>query len=64
MSFGTTANAVLGTLCFWRFILGFGVGGDYPISATIMSEFSSRRNRGAYIGSVFAMQGIHVPNLQ
>jgi PHS family inorganic phosphate transporter-like MFS transporter len=58
MSFGTSPNAVIGTLCFWRFILGFGVGGDYPISATIMSEFSNKKNRGAYIGSVFAMQGI------
>lgn len=31
MSFGTSANAVVGTLCFWRFILGVGVGGDYPL---------------------------------
>lgn len=36
MSFGTTSSAVIGTLCFWRFFLGFGVGGDYPLSATIM----------------------------
>ena len=36
MSFGTTSNAVIGTLCMWRFLLGFGVGGDYPVSATLM----------------------------
>ena len=41
MSFGTSPDAVVGTLCFWRFLLGFGVGGDYPLSATIMSEYSS-----------------------
>ena len=60
MSFGTSANAVVGTLCTWRFILGFGIGGDYPICATIMSEFSNRKNRGAYVASVFAMQGIGI----
>ena len=38
MTFGPTteATAVIGTLCFWRFLLGFGVGGDYPVSATMM----------------------------
>jgi PHS family inorganic phosphate transporter-like MFS transporter len=56
MSFGSGPDAVVGTLCFWRFVLGFGVGGDYPLSATIMSEYSSAMSRGAYIGSVFAMQ--------
>jgi PHS family inorganic phosphate transporter-like MFS transporter len=59
-SYGTTAKAVIGTLCFWRFFLGVGVGGDYPLSATIMSEYSSTISRGAYIGSVFAMQGIGI----
>jgi PHS family inorganic phosphate transporter-like MFS transporter len=57
MSFGTTSNAVMGTLAFWRFCLGFGVGGDYPLSATIMSEYSNKKSRGAFIGSIFAMQG-------
>jgi PHS family inorganic phosphate transporter-like MFS transporter len=60
MSFGTTPKAVIGTLCFWRFLLGIGVGGDYPLSATIMSEYSSRFSRGALVGSVFAMQGIGI----
>ena len=59
MSFGTTAKGVIGTLCFWRFFLGFGVGGDYPLSATIMSEYSSRLSRGAFIAAVFAMQVRH-----
>ena len=40
-----------------RFILGIGVGGDYPISSTIMSEYSNVRNRGKMVASVFAMQG-------
>jgi PHS family inorganic phosphate transporter-like MFS transporter len=48
MTFGPTtqSNAVIGTLCFMRFWLGVGVGGDYPLSATIMSEYSNKANRG------------------
>ena len=60
MSFGTNSLAVIGTLCWWRFFLGFGVGGDYPLSATIMSEYSSRLSRGAFVSAVFAMQGVGI----
>ena len=34
-----------------------GIGGDYPVSATIMSEYSGKRDRGKMVGLVFAMQG-------
>jgi len=44
-------------LILWRFVLGVGVGGDYPLSATIMSEYSNVQSRGRLIASVFAMQG-------
>ena len=57
MTFGITSTSMVGTLCFWRFILGIGVGGDYPLSATIISEYASTASRGAFIASVFAMQG-------
>ncbi|MEM0156144.1 MAG: MFS transporter [Thermoplasmataceae archaeon] len=40
-----------------RFILGIGIGGDYPVSSTIMSEYANVKNRGKLISSVFAMQG-------
>jgi PHS family inorganic phosphate transporter-like MFS transporter len=40
-----------------RFILGIGVGGDYPISSTIMSEYSNIKSRGKMVQAVFAMQG-------
>ncbi len=43
-------------IAFWRFILGFGIGGDYPLSATITSEYANSRWRGAFIASVFAGQ--------
>ncbi|KAM3372932.1 hypothetical protein ACQJBY_019716 [Aegilops geniculata] len=57
LSFGSTPNSVMATLCFFRFWLGFGIGGDYPLSATIMSEYANKRTRGAFVAAVFAMQG-------
>jgi PHS family inorganic phosphate transporter-like MFS transporter len=40
-----------------RIVLGIGIGGDYPVSATIMSEYSGKQSRGRLVGLVFAMQG-------
>jgi MFS transporter, PHS family, inorganic phosphate transporter len=40
-----------------RIVLGVGIGGDYPVSATIMSEYSGKSSRGRMVGLVFAMQG-------
>ncbi|XVF81919.1 hypothetical protein PTKIN_Ptkin16aG0001200 [Pterospermum kingtungense] len=57
LSMGSTASSVIGTLCFFRFWLGFGIGGDYPLSAVIMSEYANQKTRGAFIAAVFAMQG-------
>ncbi len=51
----TSANPL--QLILWRLLLGVGIGADYPISATIMSEFSNRKDRGKLVASVFAMQG-------
>ncbi len=39
-----------------RFILGIGIGGDYPVSATIMSEYAGKASRGLLVTLVFAMQ--------
>ncbi|HEX4065971.1 MAG TPA: MFS transporter [Acidobacteriaceae bacterium] len=39
-----------------RFILGIGIGGDYPVSATIMSEYAGKASRGMMVTMVFAMQ--------
>jgi MFS transporter, PHS family, inorganic phosphate transporter len=49
--------STIGVLILWRFVLGVGVGGDYPLSATIMSEYSNVQSRGRLVASVFAMQG-------
>lgn len=60
LSFGDKPKAVMATLCFFRFWLGFGIGGDYPLSATIMSEYANKKTRGAFIAAVFAMQGFGI----
>ncbi|MBA0681514.1 hypothetical protein Goari_023313, partial [Gossypium aridum] len=60
LSFGSDSKSVMATLCFFWFWLGFGIGGDYPLSATIMSEYTNKKTRGAFIASVFAMQGFGI----
>ncbi|GLJ42677.1 hypothetical protein SUGI_0884800 [Cryptomeria japonica] len=35
-------------------------GGDYPLSATIMSEYTNKKTRGAFLAAVFAMQGFGI----
>jgi PHS family inorganic phosphate transporter-like MFS transporter len=47
-------------LCFWRFVLGIGIGGDYPLSATIVAEYANRRWRGGFLSAVFACQGFGI----
>jgi PHS family inorganic phosphate transporter-like MFS transporter len=41
-----------------RFVLGLGIGGDYPVSAVLMSEYSNRQDRGRMVGLVFSMQAL------
>jgi len=38
-----------------RFLLGFGIGGDYPISSTLLSEISPARPRGKMLVSMVGM---------
>ena len=54
---GLRAVNIIGVLVVWRFIMGIGIGGDYPLSAVISSEFSSTRIRGRLMTAVFANQG-------
>jgi PHS family inorganic phosphate transporter-like MFS transporter len=59
MIVGALASA-LATNVVWlvaaRFVLGLGIGGDYPVSAVLMSEYSNRNDRGRLVGLVFSMQ--------
>lgn len=41
----------------FRIILGIGVGGDYPMSASITSDRANLRKRGTMLAYIFANQG-------
>jgi len=61
LGLGAVASAFSPNIWFLvvcRFILGLGIGGDYPVSATIASEFAGKKVRGLMISTVFSMQGI------
>jgi MFS family permease len=45
-------------LAITRFVLGLGIGGDYPVSAVLMSEYANREDRGRLVGLVFSMQAV------
>lgn len=45
-------------LLVFRVVLGIGIGGDYPMSAVLMSEYANARKRGALTSLVFGMQGL------
>ncbi|CAE6373390.1 unnamed protein product [Rhizoctonia solani] len=51
------AVGIVGAIIVWRFIMGIGIGGDYPLSAVITSEFAATRIRGRMMTAVFGMQG-------
>ncbi|KAI9204836.1 major facilitator superfamily domain-containing protein [Polychytrium aggregatum] len=51
---------ILQVLAVWRFFLGIGIGGDYPLSAIITSEFANVKWRGMLMAAVFSMQGVGI----
>lgn len=60
VAIGTNGHSIslIAVTIFWRVILGIGIGGDYPNSSVLVSEFATVRWRGAMIGAVFAFQGL------
>ncbi|KAF5709910.1 phosphate:H+ symporter [Fusarium mundagurra] len=55
---GSPSTSLVGLIIFWRVVMGVGIGGDYPLSSIITSEFATTKWRGAMMAAVFAMQGI------
>ncbi|KAI0775051.1 phosphate transporter [Trametes elegans] len=49
--------SIVGVLVVWRFVMGVGIGGDYPLSSVIPAEFASTRVRGRMLAAVGANQG-------
>ncbi|KAH9207506.1 major facilitator superfamily domain-containing protein [Leptodontidium sp. 2 PMI_412] len=50
--------SIFGWLFAWRFIMGIGIGGDYPLSATITAEFAPTIHRARMLATVFYMQPV------
>ncbi|KAI9642497.1 hypothetical protein NHQ30_009302 [Ciborinia camelliae] len=57
LSSSSPAVNMTGVFIFWRVVMGIGIGGDYPLSAVITSEFAPTRWRGGMMAAVFSMQG-------
>src|SRR5437762_12244097 len=55
---GSALSPSFWVLIVFRFVLGFGVGGDYPVSAVLMSEYANRKDRGKLVGMVFGTQAL------
>ncbi|KAK0543556.1 hypothetical protein OC846_006375 [Tilletia horrida] len=51
-------NAVSAWISGWRFLMGMGIGGDYCMSATIVSDRARLQNRGLLLVIIFSNQGL------
>ncbi|KIL59340.1 hypothetical protein M378DRAFT_14864, partial [Amanita muscaria Koide BX008] len=54
----TGSVSIVSALIVWRVLMGIGIGGDYPLSAIIVSEFSPIHIRGRLMAIVIGFQGI------
>lgn len=48
----------VGSLLVFRFLLGIGIGADYPISSTYVSEFMPKKIRGKMLSGAFSFQAL------
>lgn len=48
--------SVAAWMFIWRFLMGIGIGGDYPLSAAITSEFAPQKHRSSMLATLFFMQ--------
>ncbi|KAK0733376.1 phosphate transporter [Lasiosphaeria miniovina] len=48
----------LALFTWWRFVMGVGIGAEYPLSAIITAEWSSTQSRASMLSSVFLMQPV------
>ena len=55
---GSALSGSFAVLIGFRFLLGLGVGGDYPVSAVMVSEYANRKDRGKLVGMVFGTQAL------
>jgi len=55
---GSALSPSLLVLTLFRFLLGFGVGGDYPVTSVLVSEYAHHGTRGRQVGLVFSAQAV------
>lgn len=55
---GGNGASIFSVIAATRFVLGIGVGGVYPLSATLSAESANEATRGKNVALVFSMQGI------
>ncbi|OQO13274.1 hypothetical protein B0A48_01502 [Cryoendolithus antarcticus] len=51
-----TSMSIASWLMAWRFVMGIGIGAEYPLSACITAEWSATQSRGRMLSAVFLMQ--------
>ncbi|KIL63748.1 hypothetical protein M378DRAFT_164201 [Amanita muscaria Koide BX008] len=56
----TGAISIINALIVWRVLMGIGIGGNFPLNAIIVSEFSPIRIRGRLMTIVVLFQGIGI----
>ena len=55
--FGEGHIGIWTLLIFWRFVMGFGLGGEYPLSAAHTAEHSHAKQSGRKLAAVFVLFG-------
>lgn len=58
LAFPVGPISIAAVLAVLRFVLGIGIGGEYPLSATITAESAETSSRGRLTAAVFSMQGV------
>jgi PHS family inorganic phosphate transporter-like MFS transporter len=53
---GSAPSPSFWVLIAFRFLLGFGVACDYPVSAMLVSEHANRKDCVKLVGMVFSTQ--------
>ena len=52
-----SGESVFTWITCWRILMGIGIGGDYPMSASVVSDRANLQRRGTLLSFIFAMQG-------
>lgn len=53
-----SSMSIYASIIFFRCMLGFGIGAEYPVSAVIAAEFASTDTRAVMMAAIFLMQSI------